>query len=63
MGRQKGLDKARLSIRIPTDLDERLRQRLNDPVRNKVRYGSMSDLVTHMLYEFLKHEDKELTEL
>lgn len=36
--------------RIPEDLIAKVRETLQDPVRNKTKYGSVSELVTTLLY-------------
>lgn len=43
-----------VNLRIPEDLIAKVRETLQDPVRNKTKYGSVSELVTTLLYAWTK---------
>lgn len=62
MARIKNDPKVQLNCRIPEDLAEKVRAKLQDPVRNKTRYGSAGELVTALLYAWL-NEDTPLNKV
>lgn len=63
MGRPKGTSKTQISLRLPEDLVDRVKERLLDPVRQKTKYGNLSDLVTGLLYEWDRSNDVKLEDL
>lgn len=63
MGRPKGMPKIQISLRLPEDLIERLREALEDPVRNKTKYGSVSDLCAGLLYQWINVNPPKLEDL
>jgi hypothetical protein len=55
--------KVAISVRLPEDLLERVRERLHDPLRNQVKHGSLTDVITNLLYEWLQSPENTLDKL
>lgn len=62
-GKQKGTPTEQVNLRIPVDLIDRIRSQLRDPLRNKTQYGSVSQLITALLYEWDSKNDKTLSDI
>jgi len=63
MAKPKGTPTEQVNVRIPQDLADRIRARLSDPVRNKTQYGTVSKLLTALLYEWDAKGDKKLSDI
>lgn len=62
-GKQKGTPTEQVNLRLPVDLIDRIRTRLRDPLRNKTQYGSVSQLIASLLYEWDGRADKTLDDI
>jgi len=63
MPRPRGVPKEKLTIKLPPDLIDRVRDRLKDPLRNKTKHGSLGTLIEALLYEWDRKNDEPTTKL
>ena len=63
MKKLKATPKEQINLRLPPDLIDRIRKKLHDPVYNKTGYGSVSTLITELLYQWDAQGDKKLEDI
>lgn len=63
MPKPKGPPSEVVSIRVPVDLLESVKEKLKDPMRDRTKYGGMKELICTLLYEWIQDKNPKFNRL